>query len=176
MMTLNNKENDIAFCEVNEHGRLLNANNRFCRMFGFKESDIPWHYVKDLYRHEKDWEAYKKCSPDKGSNIRFVARLKNRKGRSFKCSISRDVHQDDSGKITYRNRIQRLLTSTKEAVDLRPTSALAMPSLVYLAKCTTCEKQLKISAVHRDSRLPIFCPDCAAIMFSSRFQSKEIAL
>jgi PAS domain S-box-containing protein len=175
MMTQDLQE-EVAFCEVNEHGRLLNANKRFCRLFGFDENDVAWHYVKDLYRHDKDWDAYQKCSPERGSNIRFVARLKNRKGRSFKCSISRDVYQDDSGRIIYRNRIQKVLESSKDTSDILTGPSSSESSFVYLAKCVSCAKQLKISASHRDSRLPIYCPECAAVSFSNHFQSKEIAL
>lgn len=177
MMSLNYNDDEIALCEVNEHGRLLNANRRFCKLFGFSESDVPWHYVKDLYRYEKDWDAYQKCSPERGSNIRFVARLKNRKGRSFKCSISRDVFQDDTGRIIYRNQIQKLLDSSKDTSDNFNVPSSNESSFVYLAKCVCCSKQLKISASHRDdSRLPIYCPECATSIFSKSYISKEIAL
>ena len=51
---------DLAYFEVNEHGRLLSGNRRFCRMFGFEPSELPWHYVTDLYRYTSDWESFRR--------------------------------------------------------------------------------------------------------------------
>lgn len=81
--------NDSVWCEINDTGRLLAANNRFCRMFGFDEHEIPWHYIKDLYRYTQDWESFKKYAPEESSKICFFVRLKNRSGRSYKCYVER---------------------------------------------------------------------------------------
>src|SRR5574344_565106 len=78
MMENEIQDKDTAVCEVNGHGRLLSGNDRFCRMFGFLPQEIAWHYLCD------------------------------RKGRSFKCSILREASTDASGRIVYRNVIQRL--------------------------------------------------------------------
>ena len=109
-MTMENEiqDKDTAVCEVNGHGRLLSGNDRFCRMFGFLPQEIAWHYLCDLYRYEKDFKAYIGCAPAESANLRFVVRLRNRKGRSFKCSILREASTDASGRIVYRNVIQRL--------------------------------------------------------------------
>jgi hypothetical protein len=54
MMGMDLNSLETACFEVNEHGRLISGNKRFCRMFGFKsEDEVMWHYVTDLYRHEK---------------------------------------------------------------------------------------------------------------------------
>ena len=37
-MTENENSLDIACFEVNQSGRILSGNKRFCRMFGFNES------------------------------------------------------------------------------------------------------------------------------------------
>jgi len=110
-MITENKEmklEDLACFEVNGHGRLLNANRRFCRMFGFKETDIPWHYIRDLYRHKEDWIAYQNCCASEGARIHFVTRMKNRRGRSFKCSLSRVILKKDNGQSVYRNVVRKL--------------------------------------------------------------------
>lgn len=108
MMENEIQDKDTAVCEVNGHGRLLSGNDRFCRMFGFLPQEIAWHYLCDLYRYEKDFKAYIGCAPAESANLRFVVRLRNRKGRSFKCSILREASTDASGRIVYRNVIQRL--------------------------------------------------------------------
>lgn len=106
---------DAAFCETNKHGRLLSANQRFCRMFGFKPEDIPWHYVIDLYRHEKDWKAYRDNESAPGDCNHFFMRLRNRRGRSFKCVISRTTALGADGQIVYRNVIKK--ASGKSSAD-----------------------------------------------------------
>ena len=48
------KKDKIARCEINESGRILNANRKFCKMFGFEADEPMWHYICDLYRYQKD--------------------------------------------------------------------------------------------------------------------------
>jgi len=86
----------------------LSGNRRFCRLFGFTEQELIWHYIRDLYRYDADWNAYCACGPEEEKKFHFVTRLKNRKGRSFKCSISREMFRDAEGRVVYRNSIQKL--------------------------------------------------------------------
>ena len=64
-------------------------------MFGFDESEIRWHYLNDLYRYHKDFVAF--LSGTDAMNCNFVAKMRTRKGRSFKCSITREAVQDAYG-------------------------------------------------------------------------------
>ena len=48
MIEMNTNQETACF-EVNEHGRILSGNRRFCRMFGFDENELRWHYLNDLY-------------------------------------------------------------------------------------------------------------------------------
>ena len=45
------KKDKVARCEINETGRILNANKKFCKMFGFALDEPMWHYICDLYRY-----------------------------------------------------------------------------------------------------------------------------
>ena len=94
---------DVASFEVNQHGRILSGNRKFCRMFGYSESEIVWHYITDFYRYLKEWETFRDCADQ--TQHHFVARMRNRKGRSFKCTITREILQDAEGKITFRSSL-----------------------------------------------------------------------
>lgn len=100
--------NENVWCEINEFGHLLTANNRFCRMFGFAENEIPWHYIKDLYRYPQDWETFKKHSPEDSARLCFFVRLKNRAGRSYKCSMECLSRQNDNGSWIHRIEIAKV--------------------------------------------------------------------
>ncbi|NLO24439.1 MAG: PAS domain S-box protein [Fibrobacter sp.] len=174
MKTLNTQNEKTAFCEVNEHGRLLRANQNFCKFFGFEEKEVQWHYIKDLYRHHKDWDTYQNTPQDESANIHFVTRLKNRKGRSFKCSISRDVVQNKNGEMIYQNRIQKLTNSIKESVSVTPTGKQA--SILQLSKCDICGMQLKSIVKKQRIHLPSYCPACAESVLNENYTRKEVAL
>ena len=127
--SINKEDQELAICEINEHGRLLSGNRRFCRMFGFTEKELVWHYILDLYRYEADWKAYRACGPEQGKNFHFMARLKNRKGRSFQCSITREASMDSRGQILYRNSIQKLEEySTAAEDDVNPEEEVLFPA------------------------------------------------
>lgn len=99
------KNNESAYCEINDHGRLLSANKRFCRLFGYKEEQVEWHYIRDVFRYEQDWITFIQKATAKASH--FIVRLKNRKGRSFLASISREAFEQN-GKTIYQNTFQKL--------------------------------------------------------------------
>ncbi len=117
---------EVALCEINKHGRLLSANHRFCRMFGFEADDIPWHYMNDLYRHEEDWENYCATFSHPG-DYRFTTRLRNRSGRSFKCLILRTVVQNENGQVTYRNQIEKILEISTDIKKFGAPSIVSFP-------------------------------------------------
>lgn len=110
---------DSIWCEINPTGRLLEANNRFCRMFGFTSDEIPWHYVKDLYRYTEEWDSFKKHAPDENAKLCFLARLRNRAGRSFKCSVERSSVLRD-GKWFYRLVISKLESNSQQEMTNQP--------------------------------------------------------
>lgn len=95
-------ETKIAWCETNEVGRILRANRRFCKMFGFAENEAEWHYFSDLYRHRAEWNAFKASS-----GVCFLARLRNRRGRSFKCSVVKSGIRSE-GRNVYKCEITKL--------------------------------------------------------------------
>ena len=58
-----------------------------------------------------------------------MARLKNRKGRSFQCSITREASMDSRGQILYRNSIQKLEEySTAAEDDVNPEEEVLFPA------------------------------------------------
>lgn len=97
---------ESACCEMNSHGRLLTANKKFCRMFGFDPGEVEWHYIRDLFRYEKNWVSFIKNEAVQTAH--FIVRLKNRKGRSFVASISRESEEDEKGRIIFKNTISKL--------------------------------------------------------------------
>ena len=104
------KNNESAYCEINDHGRLLTANKRFCRLFGYKEEQVDWHYLRDVFRYDQDWTSFIQNATTKASH--FIVRLKNRKGRSFLASISREA-SELNGKTVYQNTFQKLSDITE---------------------------------------------------------------
>ena len=104
------KSEKSAFCEINVHGRLLAANQKFCSLFGYKAQEVEWHYIRDIFRYSKDWTAFIHKATSKAAH--YIVRLKNRKGRSFMASISRDAIEIN-GKIVYRNTFQKIKDSAE---------------------------------------------------------------
>ncbi len=148
---------ELACFEINQHGRLLSGNRRFCRMFGFEMSEIPWHYITDLYRYPNEWAEYRDST-----QASFVARLKNRRGRSFKCNIVREVVQNDDGEIIFRNTVHKVSEG-------RLSSPQAMPlSMVFLARCSDCGAQIRVASAS-ETRRRILCDSCAARAFPETF-------
>ena len=112
---MENKEN--ACCEINPHGRLLSANKKFCRLFGFSAEEIEWHYIRDLFRYEQNWSAFIKNTA--AQTAHFIVRLKNRKGRSFIASISRETGTC-GGKTVFYSTIRKIseLAEVPEATEV----------------------------------------------------------
>ena len=166
MIDMNNNQETACF-EVNEHGRILSGNRRFCRMFGFDESEIRWHYLNDLYRYQKDWEAYR--SGNTMLNCSFIAKMRTRKGRSFKCYITREAMQDAQGRLSFRNTVRRLVEG--EALAAAATETQVASSVVFLAKCDQCGCQIPMSGTHR-IHLTTLCRDCARKAYPEAFELK----
>lgn len=164
MITIEKNTVDLAYFEVNGHGRLLGANKRFCRMFGFEESEITWHYITDLYRHAADW---KKQAAAVDQSV-FTVRMKNRKGRSFNCSLIREMVQKADGMVVYRNTVRRQGEDDNVKVAA-PENSLAV---VYLAKCAHCSTQIRV-ATAADARRRMLCDACAAAAYPEAFHVKE---
>ena len=153
---------DIACFEVNEHGRLLSGNRRFCRMFGFEPSELQWHYVTDLYRYVSDWEKFRRDT----QSASFTTRMKNRRGRSFECWIVREIYQNQDGEVIFRNTIHKV--GEGKAV-VTPTVPL---SVVFLAKCSDCGAQIRVASAP-ETRFRMLCNQCAAKAFPEAFYRKS---
>lgn len=161
---IDNENNlDIARFEVNQSGRILSGNKRFCRMFGFSESEVVWHYITDCYRYRGDWETFSSC--ENLSQTKFVFRMRNRKGRSFKCSLSREVVQDANGKITFRNTVSRLgePVLAKEVPHIEESR-----SVVFINKCAHCGEQVRVNTL-AETRMRVLCDACAAKAYPEAF-------
>lgn len=98
-------KSDPASCKINSHGRFLSANKRFCRLFGFSDGEVEWHYLHDLFRYEREWDDF--IRENSNPSEHFVVRLKNRKGRSFLAKVFRKASSFD-GKTVYLNTFQKL--------------------------------------------------------------------
>lgn len=166
MIEMNTNQETACF-EVNEHGRILSGNRRFCRMFGFDENEIRWHYLNDLYRYHKDFVAF--LSGTDAMNCNFVAKMRTRKGRSFKCSITREAVQDSYGKIRFRSTVRKLVSG--EAVAATAATNAMPSSVVFLAKCDHCGCQIPMSGSHR-IHLTTLCKECARKAYPEAFELK----
>ena len=167
MIDMNNNQETACF-EVNEHGRILSGNRRFCRMFGFDENEIRWHYLNDLYRYHKDFVAF--LSGTDAMNCNFVAKMRTRKGRSFKCSITREAVQDAYGKIHFRSTVRKLVSG--EAVATTAAADAAPSSVVFLAKCSHCGCQIPVSGTRR-IQLTTLCSECARKAYPEVYELKS---
>ena len=154
---------DVACFEVNEHGRILSGNHRFCRMFGYSETEVVWHYITDCYRYHGDWEMFSSC--ENLSQTKFIFRMRNRKGRSFKCCLSREIVQDADGKITFRNTVSRLgePVLAKEQAPAEETR-----SVVFLSKCAHCGEHVRVNTL-TETRMRVLCDNCAAKAYPEAF-------
>jgi PAS domain S-box-containing protein len=90
-----------AVCISNDAGRILLANRRFCKMFGFEQNEIKWHYLCDLYRRK---DIIKHLSENK--NILRI-RMRNRTGRSFPCILTLQATKSAEGIPLLKHSIQR---------------------------------------------------------------------
>lgn len=153
---------ELAYFEVNEYGRLLSGNRRFCRMFGFEPSELPWHYVTDLYRYASDWNTFRNDTV----NASFNMRMRNRRGRSFDCCIVREIYQNAEGEVIFRNTVHKVGEGRTATVATHPLS------MVFLAKCTECGAQIRVTTV-AETRLRMLCNHCAATTFPETYYSRS---
>ena len=124
---------------------------------------MVWHYITDCYRYRGDWETFSSC--ENLSQTKFVFRMRNRKGRSFKCSLSREVVQDANGKITFRNTVSRLgePVLAKEAPHIEEGR-----SVVFINKCAHCGEQVRVNTL-AETRMRVLCDACAAKAYPEAF-------
>lgn len=158
MINIDNKAAESACFEVTEHGRLISGNKRFCRMFGFaSEDEIQWHYVTDLFRHIKEWEDFRNCNS--ASQHHFIVRMRNRKGRSFKCNIVREIVADAEGRLIFRNMVRRL--GEQDVVPVVNEVAQQNSSVLFIAKCAHCGEQIRVNSI-AETRMRMLCGACTA--------------
>ncbi len=102
-MTIDENINEAqeAVCIANKAGRILIANKRFCKMFGFEQSEVKWHYLCDLYRYKED------ISHAKSEDVLQI-RMRNRAGRSFPCVLTRRATKSVEGIPLQLHSIQRV--------------------------------------------------------------------
>ena len=154
---------DVAYFEVNAHGRILSGNRRFCRMFGYSESEVVWHYITDFYRYLKEWEDFRDCVDE--ARHSFVARMRNRKGRSFKCSVTREVVQDSEGHVTFRRSVTRPGEKAAVAIPEVPTES---KTLVFVTRCAHCGLQVRVNTP-AETRMRVLCDNCAVKAYPEAF-------
>jgi len=107
-MTINENLNEVedALCVTNTAGRIVGANKRFCKMFGFEPGEVKWHYLRDLYRHEDELSCTLKKAPEHSDVLQ--TRMRNRAGRSFRCVLTRWGSKSLEGIPIMMHSIQRM--------------------------------------------------------------------
>jgi len=101
----NINEAEDAVCIANKSGRILTANKRFCKMFGFEQSEIKGHYLCDLYRHKEELNRILKNISVRENVLQ--TRMRNRAGRSFPCTLIYRSTKSLEGIPLLRHSIQR---------------------------------------------------------------------
>ncbi|MDR2731729.1 MAG: PAS domain-containing protein [Fibromonadaceae bacterium] len=102
----NINEAEDAVCIANCSGRILTANKRFCKMFGFELDEVKWHYLCDLYRRKSELDRILKKLPEKEEV--FKTRMRNRAGRSFPCLLRHRATKSNEGIPLMMHSIQRV--------------------------------------------------------------------
>lgn len=169
-------------CLSNAHGRLVAGNRKFCKLFGFSEEEVEWHYLVDIYRNAADWQVVRNHVELYGELRNFCVRLRNRRGRSFFCKLERIPVSMPDGSLLYLTTMLKLATvrsNDKDLLDVRRLRELASQGnhgLVYLVTCHSCQKVRDthgawIPLPHGSARnsvsrrLPEYCPQCAARLY-----------
>lgn len=164
------KNLDVACFEVSEHGRILSGNRRFCRMFGYEEAEIGWHYITDFYRYQNEWETFRNCEDQ--TQHHFVARMRNRKGRSFKCNVTREILQDEDGRISFRCCVSRIGDAGVAKV---PEQVTEDRTIVFMTRCAHCNERVCVNTI-AETRMRVLCNSCAAKAYPEAFNLKTAQL
>ncbi|MDR2593173.1 MAG: PAS domain-containing protein [Fibromonadaceae bacterium] len=101
----NINEAEDAVCIANNSGRILTANKRFCKMFGFDQSEVKGHYLCDLYRHKEVLSRILENIPEQDDVLQ--TRMRTRAGRSFPCLLTYRGTKSLEGIPLLRHSIQR---------------------------------------------------------------------
>lgn len=174
-----------AICTTNMHGRLLHANEKFCKLFGFDAVDVAWRYILDLHRNLSDWEMIQRSLEESSSIHLLQLRMRHRKGRSFPCEIKAQCVELENGSIGFRMEIQKQLTVATEDLQIGDMSTNRQQhNLVYLTACHACGK-VKDSAgkwvtplrpvAKTKHRKPCYCHDCSAALFPDLVEVQAVA-
>lgn len=171
----------LARCVTNSHGRLLEADSRFCKLIGLEPADVPWRYMVDFYRQESDWVSLCALLEKHGEVDSYILRLRHRKGRAFRCLLRSVRHMDEQGRIRYVNEIQKLDMGAGVSRTALPTMSLG-GGVVYLTACHACGK---VKDAHGEwlepmqpvrpasSRKPCYCPHCSSQLFPGILDSSS---
>jgi PAS domain S-box-containing protein len=174
-------ENQEPVCISNYKGRILHANMRFCRMFGFSSEEVDWHFLLDLHRNVDDWFSLQNYVERFGVVQHFYCRMKNRQGRSFPSIVSRERIVLDTGEVVYFSVMQKVasIRAKEDSLEMRNLILQEKKSshgrLLYLMACDHClnvrdangnwiQPGHKQVAVKQRGRKNI-CPSCAAKLY-----------
>jgi PAS domain S-box-containing protein len=105
-MTIDEKiiEAEDAVCISNNAGRILTANKHFCKLFGFEQSEVKWHYLCDLYRNKNDIDHL--SVTEQGDVLQ--TKMRSRSGRYFPCILTRRATKSLEGVPLLVHSIQRV--------------------------------------------------------------------
>jgi PAS domain S-box-containing protein len=106
-MTIDEKiiETEDAVCISNNAGRILTANSHFCKLFGFDQSEVKWHYLCDLYRNKNELSHLISIT-EQGDVLQ--TKMRCRSGRSFPCILTRKATKSMEGIPLLVHSIQRI--------------------------------------------------------------------
>ena len=107
-MTIDENIKDIedAVCISNKSGRIITANKRFCKLFGFEESEVKWHYLCDLYRYKHELNRVLEHASTELEVLK--TRIRSRSGRSFPCLLTYRATKSLEGIPLLVHSVQRI--------------------------------------------------------------------
>jgi PAS domain S-box-containing protein len=179
---MNYEQEPEATCVTNSHGRLLNANHRFCRLFGFRDDEVVWRYALDLYRNERDWQDFRQIMETQGKVDAYMVRLRHRKGRSFQCLIQSERIVNQEGLVCYQTTVHKIEANVGVVRRIPSELQTSESSVVYLTACHSCGKvkdstgnwlvpmRPVAKAVHRKA---CYCPGCSAQLYPGLLDSQN---
>jgi PAS domain S-box-containing protein len=103
-----------ANCIGNGHGKILEANETVCKIFGYTQKEMTALFEKDIF--DTTDSNYKKCLDKRDSDEKIKAEVTGirKNGEHFLCDVSSVIFTDDNGE---RRTINTIHDISKNHID-----------------------------------------------------------
>jgi PAS domain S-box-containing protein len=110
-----------ANCIGNGHGKILEANESVCKIFGYTEKEMTRLYEKEIF--DTTDSSYEKCIGERNPDEKVKAQLTGirKNGERFLCTVSSVIFKEDNGEKRTINTIhdigKKYIDTTKGLPD-----------------------------------------------------------